>query len=90
MKLVIKSAFSEFNVPELDEEQIMYVTGALDKINGATPIFGAALQRYEALLGRLVITRKVQVGDQYIKDYYTIQGEWIGEDARELWMEVVN
>lgn len=90
MKLVIKSAFSEFNVPELDEEQIMYVTGSLDKINGATPIFGAALQRYEALLGRLVITRKVQIGDQYIKDYYTIQGEWIGEDARELWMEVVN
>ena len=86
MEIIIGTSFSEFNVPELDEEEILYVMGDLDEANGKMPVFANVLERYEKLLGRLVITGRVQVGDAYIRDYYTIEGEWRGDDAKELWI----
>ena len=86
MEIIIGTSFSEFNVPELDEEEILYVMGGLDEANGKMPVFANVLERYEKLLGRLVITGRVQVGDAYIRDYYTIEGEWRGDDAKELWI----
>lgn len=82
------TAFSEFNVPELDEEEIKFVMGELSAVNGKMPAFADVLGRYEQILGRLVITGRVHVGDEFIRDYYTIEGEWRGDDAKDLWMKV--
>jgi hypothetical protein len=88
IKLTARTSFSEFNIPELDEEEIRYVMGGLMEVNGKMPLFAGVLERYEKLLGRLVVTKRVQVGDAFIKDYYTIQGEWLGHDAKELWIKI--
>ncbi len=90
MHLTSHTSFSHFNIPELDEEEVRYVMGDLHEVNGKMPAFAKVLERYENLLGRLVITGRVQVGDAYIRDYYTIEGEWRGDDARELWIKIVN
>ena len=86
MQIIVGTAFSEFNVPELTEEEILYVMGDVAEASGKMPVFANILERYEKLLGRLVITGRVQVGDAYIRDYYTIEGEWRGDDARDLWI----
>ena len=88
MQLTAQTSFSQFNIPELDEEEIRYVMGGLQEVNGKVPAFAKVLERYEQLLGRLVITGRIQVGDAFIRDYYTIEGEWRGDDARELWIKI--
>jgi hypothetical protein len=88
IKLTAQTSFSQFNIPELDEEEIRYVMCGLTEVNGKMPAFAKVLERYEKLLGRLVITKRVQVGDAFIKDYYTIEGEWRGNDAKELWIKI--
>ena len=88
MHLIAHTSFSQFNIPELDEEEIRYVMGDLTEVNGKMPAFAQVLERYEKLLGRLVITDRVQVGDAYIRDYYTVEGEWRGDDAKELWIKI--
>lgn len=87
MQLKATSGFSYYNLPELDEEEIKFVMGDLDEVNGKMPAFAQVLENYEKLLGSLVLQGRARVGDAYIKDFYTIQGEWRGEDARELWIK---
>lgn len=88
MQITAHTAFSRFNIPELDEEEVRFVMGGLSEVNGKMPAFAQVLERYEKLLGRLVITGRVQVGDAHIRDYYTIEGEWRGDDAKELWIKI--
>lgn len=90
MYLEFNTAFSTFPAPELDLEELNFIMGDLDEVNAASPIFGEVLQKYEKVLGKLTLQGKINLGDNYIKDYYTIQGEWKGEDARELWVRKVN
>jgi hypothetical protein len=90
MTLLATSGFSDYNIPELEEEEIDFIMGDRDEVNGKMPAFAQVLERYEQLLGRMVITERVQVGDVYIRDYYTIQGEWRGEDAKDLWIKRVS